>query len=139
MSETRTVLAIDPGSSKIGMAIATRHEDDRITLDWREITPREGGAEVIAKAVEDHSPNMLVMGDGTGSSKLIAEIREVMPSAAILQVDEKDTTMKARERYWEHNPRRGWRRFLPATLQVPPDAYDDFSALILAERVLSSS
>ena len=48
-----------------------------------------------------------------------------------------DTSVKARERYWEHNPRRGWRRLLPATLQTPPEPVDDFVALILAERVLS--
>ena len=28
-------------------------------------------------------------------------------------------------------------KVLPATLQVPPEAYDDYAALVLAERVLS--
>jgi hypothetical protein len=55
---------------------------------------------------------------------------------AILVVDEKDTTLQARERFWEHNRRRGWRRILPATLQVPPSPVDDYVAMILAERVL---
>jgi hypothetical protein len=62
-----------------------------------------------------------------------------MPSMGILVVDEKNTTLQARERYWEHNPRRGWRRFLPSTLQVPPADVDDFVALILAERVLGEA
>lgn len=79
---------------------------------------------------------MIIVGSGTTSKPLIADIREELPSMAILVVDEKDTTYQARERYWEHNPRRGWRRFLPSTLQVPPDPVDDYAALIIAERVL---
>jgi hypothetical protein len=66
----------------------------------------------------------------------VSRIREYLPSMGILVVDEKDTTFQARERYWEYHPRRGWRRLLPSTLQVPPDPVDDYVALILAERVL---
>ena len=47
-----------------------------------------------------------------------------------------NTTLQARERYWEHNKRRGWRRFFPSTMFLPPEPFDDFVALILAERVL---
>jgi hypothetical protein len=69
---------------------------------------------------------------------LIQEIAEAMPSASVLLVDERETTLQARERYWEHNPRRGWRRLLPSSLQTPPEPVDDFVALILAERVLAA-
>ena len=67
---------------------------------------------------------------------LVETLRETMPSVGILVVDEKDTTIQARERYWEHNPRRGWRRLLPATMFLPPEPVDDFAAFVLAERVL---
>jgi hypothetical protein len=79
---------------------------------------------------------MVIVGNGTRSKDIAGLIRDGSPSMGILVVDERDTTMQARERYWEHNPRRGWRRLLPATLQTPPEPVDDFVALILAERVL---
>ena len=136
MENPKTVLAIDPGKTKCGMALATRDSADVVHLMWHCIVPRE---DVIAKLQEAHDQvafSMIIVGSGTTSKPLIADIRAEMPSMAILVVDEKDTTYQARERYWEHNPRRGWRRFLPSTLQLPPEPVDDYAALIIAERVL---
>jgi RNase H-fold protein (predicted Holliday junction resolvase) len=135
----KTVLAIDPGSSKCGMALVKRIEDDRVQLLWHGVVPTSA---VVPKLHEAyiHAPyQMIIMGGGTYSKNVVQRIREHLPSMAILVVDERDTSLQARERYWENNPRRGWRRFLPATLQVPPDQVDDYAALILAERVLLGS
>lgn len=130
----KTVLAIDPGTDKCGMAHVCREDDGQLTVLWRAVVPR---AEVIER-IREHlqAKELLVVGKGTGSRPLVQEISEAVPSAAVLLVDEKDTSLQARERYWEHHPRRGWRRLLPASLQLPPEMVDDFVALILAERVL---
>lgn len=135
MSE-RTVLAIDPGTSKCGLALVHRDSDSRIELVWRRIAPLENLVEVVDEALQESKVDLLVIGSGTGSRKIIELLRENRAGLNILVVDEKDTSLQARERYWEHNPRRGLRRLLPATLQEPPDPVDDFVALILAERVL---
>ncbi len=139
MSElgARTVLAIDPGSAKCGMALVKRDDEGHIVLLWRRVCPTGEVLDAVAQArlVEEFA--MLVVGSGTTSRTLIATLRDALPGAAILVVDEKDTTLHARERYWVHHPRRGWRRLLPATMQTPPEPVDDFVALILAERVLS--
>jgi len=134
--DIRTVLAIDPGSSKCGMALVRREADGELSLLWRHISPTAELAEAleVAKGIEPYS--MVIVGSGTRSRAIVKAIRDEMASMGILVVDEKDTTMQARERYWEHNKRRGLRRFLPSTLQVPPEPVDDFVALILAERVL---
>ncbi len=132
----KTVLAIDPGSSKCGMALVKRIQEDRVQLLWHGVVPI--GA-VVPKLHEaySHAPyQMIIVGGGTHSKQVVQRIREHLPSMAILVVDEKDTTLQARERYWENTKRKGWRRFLPATLQVPPDPVDDYVAMILAERVL---
>jgi len=89
-----------------------------------------------ARAVQPF--DLVVVGSGTNSKEVVKRIRTECIGDSILVIDEKDTTLQARERYWIHNKRRGWRRFLPATLQVPPEPIDDYAALILAERVLSS-
>lgn len=136
--DVRTVLAIDPGSSKCGLALVRREADGELTLLWRLISPTDDlvNALEVAKTVEAYS--MVIVGSGTRSRTIVESIRGAMASMGILVVDEKDTTMQARERYWEHHKRRGLRRFLPSTLQVPPEPVDDFVALILAERVLSA-
>ncbi len=134
----RTVLAIDPGSSKCGMALVRRDLEGEIRLLWKTISPRDAVIKKIKEAGDVSPFSMIVVGKGTTSKTLVGDIREAFPSAAILMVDETDTTNQARERYWEHNPRRGWRKLLPSTLQVPPEPVDDFVGLILAERVLTA-
>lgn len=98
--------------------------------------PREAILPALEEASKVEAYSLIVVGNGTTSKPLIQEIREAMPSMAILVVDEKDTTLHARERYWEHNPKKGWRRILPSTMIPPPVPIDDYAALVIAERVL---
>lgn len=135
----KTVLAIDPGSSKCGMALVRRNEKGKIDLLWRGIVPTDHLVPKLHEAYSTAPFQMIIVGGGTTSKRVVQRIREYLSSMAVLVVDEKDTTLQARERYWSHNPRRGLRRLLPATLQVPPDPVDDYVALILAERVLLHS
>lgn len=132
----KTVLAIDPGSSKCGMAVVLRDDAGQLQVLWRDIAPKETLKERLQVAFQEHPFSLVIVGSGTKSKEVVHDVREQMPSMGILVVDERDTSLQARERYWEHNPRRGLRRLLPATLQVPPAPVDDFVALILAERVL---
>jgi RNase H-fold protein (predicted Holliday junction resolvase) len=133
----KVVLAIDPGTAKLGMAVVTRKSDGQLMLVWREIVQRENLVSTFEAVLPAHPIDLVIVGSGTQSKEIVTEVRRLAPSIAVLVVDERDTTMQARERYWEHNPRRGWRRLWPATLQVPPAPVDDFVALILAERVLN--
>ncbi len=133
---TKTVLAIDPGSSKVGMALVRRTASRESEVLWRAIATTEDLEAHVdaARAVEPFS--MVIIGNGTRSKETVRRLRDHLPSVGMLVVDEKETSLNARERYWEHNPRRGWRRLLPASLQTPPVPVDDFVAVILAERVL---
>jgi RNase H-fold protein (predicted Holliday junction resolvase) len=132
----KTVLAIDPGSGKCGLALVRRDAKEKLELVWRRVAPTADLPEVLHEAQAVRPFSLIIVGDGTHSQEVVRRIREELPSMGILVIDERETTLQARERYWEHHPRRGWRRFLPATLQVPPEPVDDFVALILAERVL---
>ena len=132
----KTVLAIDPGHSKCGVALVRRDDMDSIHVLSRWIVPQEQVAGLALEAHEDSTFSMIVVGSGTKSRTVVEALRDAMPSIGILVVDERDTTMQARERYWEHNPRRGWRRILPATMQVPPQPVYVWAAGILAVRVV---
>jgi RNase H-fold protein (predicted Holliday junction resolvase) len=133
--ESKTVLAIDPGSSKCGFALV-RRDNGRLEPLWRAIGSPDDLGKLLEEARARGAFSLVVVGSGTRSQPLVKKLRQLMPSMGILVVDETDTSLHARERYWEQNRRRGWRRLLPATLQVPPEPIDDFVALILAERVL---
>ncbi len=134
----KTLLAIDPGRLKCGLALVHRDENDKIHLKWRAIIAPELLPEKIIELQSEHAFSLIVVGNGTRSRSIVESLREAIPSIGILVVDEHETTIQARERYWEHNPRRGLRKFLPATLQVPKDPIDDYAALVLAERVLNA-
>ncbi len=132
----KTVLAVDPGSSKCGMALVRRNRAGILEVLWRSVTSTEELETKIDEACAIDKFTMVIVGNGTRSRTIVERLRDHMPSIGILVVDEKDTSMEARARYWEHHPRKGWRRFFPATMQTPPEPVDDFVAVILAERVI---
>ena len=121
------------------MALVTRKAAGQIDLTWRFIARTEDIIAEIKRAKEIHPFELVIVGGGTYSNKIVAQIRDELTGTAILVVDEQDTTLQARERYWSFVKRRGWRCLLPSTLQVPPEPVDDFVAFILAERVLLQS
>ncbi|MFZ4506380.1 MAG: pre-16S rRNA-processing nuclease YqgF [Fimbriimonas sp.] len=121
------------------MALVKRDAAGKLTLLWSGVFPPEAVVPKLHEAYATDPFHMIVVGDGTQSRAILHAIREHLPSMGILEVDEKDTTMQARERYWEHHPRRGWRRLLPASMQVPPEPVDNFAAMVIAERVLQQT
>ncbi len=134
--ERKVVLAIDPGSSKCGLALAVRQSTGEMELLWHQVVPNVDLETMMieARSIEDFK--LIIVGNGTSSAAILDRIRERFPAIGVLVVNERDTTLQAREKYWLHHPRRGWRRFFPSSMQVPPEPYDDFAALVLAERVL---
>ena len=132
----KTVLAIDPGRVKCGVALVFRSQESGLKLLWHDIVSPDDLVYTLFETFAIQPFETIIIGGGTNSGPVVHTVREAMPSLGILVVDEQDTSLQARERYWEFNPRKGWRRFLPATLQVPPVPVDDYVAYILAERVL---
>lgn len=133
---SRIALAIDPGSSKCGVAVVSQSHAGDTTILHRAVVSSDELVAAIGELRDAHAPDLLVIGSGTGSRELTRQLREEWPSLSILAVDERNTTQMARERYWLHHGRRGWRLLLPSSMQVPPEPVDDFAAVILAERAL---
>lgn len=134
----KTVLAIDPGTSKCGMAVLTRMADGKMVIQWRAVVPPDKVLVKLHEAYATQPFNLVIVGSGTGHRDVVSAVREHIPGMGLLVVDEKNTSQQARERYWERHPRKGWRKLLPASMQTPPDPVDDYVATILAERVLSN-
>ena len=53
-------------------------------------------------------------------------------------VDERNSSLEARRRYWQEKPARGIWRLIPTSMRVPPEPYDEYVALILIEHYLEA-
>lgn len=131
-----TVLAVDPGSDKCGLAVVTADG----AVAWREIVATADLSTAVARLVQEHGPDRVLMGNGTWSKKLRPVLVETLARSAgptLVMVDEKHTTERARILYWEHNPPKGLWRLVPLGLQVPREPYDDYAAVVMARDFLA--
>ncbi len=131
-----TVLAIDPGRSKCGVAVVSL-DHDLLKVHHRQVVELAHIPAIVADLAACHTLAAIVLGNGTNSAeieRLLTDRRQ----APVVTVDERDTTLLARKRFFAENPPRGLRKLIPVSLQVPDRAYDDYVAIILAERYLAT-
>jgi len=124
------VLAIDPGKSKCGVAVVSRGEG----VAARAIVAPSDLPDTSRLLIARFEPEVVVVGRGTGGRAVAKSLAGV--SIPVHSVDEQFSTQKARARYFQDNPPRGWRRLVPRGLLAPPEPYDDYAAVLLAEEFL---
>lgn len=130
------IAAVDPGREKCGIALmSTRGE----VVEQR-VVPRREALTHLSRWHQTHPLKTVVLGNRTGSEAFKQEIEESLlgERVEISLVDEHLSTLEARERYFSERPPKGWRRLIPVSMQVPPEPYDDFVAVILGERYLTA-
>ena len=131
-----TILAVDPGSMKCGIAVVSYAP---LTVHFKAIVPAIDAIDQIGLILKTRPSTVsILLGDGTGSRRIATSIRQAFPGHPLIVVDEFGTSLLARSRYCCENPARGWRRLLPRGLRLPEEPYDDYVAIILAERWLRS-
>lgn len=128
---TTCVLAIDPGRKKCGLAVVSAEAG---ILD-RLVVPCEEFSRTLRDLFDKHRPWTVLLGSSTGSKPIGATIREELKVEPRL-VDEKHTTELAKLRYFREYPPKGFWKLVPVGLQTPPTCYDDFAAVVMAERYL---
>ncbi len=128
----RTVIAIDPGREKCGLAVVS-DEGDLL----RKILPPQEVAPFVTDLMARYSTDTVVIGDGTHGRAIAETVRGASP-ARIEFVDESHTTLEARGRYYEENPPRGLLRLIPRGMLFPSKPVDDLVAVILGERYLAA-
>ena len=127
-----TVLAIDPGRDKCGIAVLSPQGDVLL----HEIVPTGALETRVSELAVEYAPR-IIMGDGTTSAAAKARIEAQV--GAVTLVDEYRTTEEGRRLYWAENPPRGWRRLVPRGLLTPTVPVDDFAAVALARRFLAGT
>ena len=120
---------LDPGRSKCGLVL-TDHGRRRI-LEALVLPPEQAG--VTLERWLGEGLVTLVLGNGTGSATWRERLEKRLP---VQLVEEGGSTLAARERFWQLEPARGWRRLLPRGLRLPPRDIDDVVAQLLLERWL---
>jgi len=127
-------VGIDPGMIKCGYA-AVSLAGDRLAL---EIVPSERLVERLAHDVGAGRVRMVCLGDATKSEMIRDLIRSRWPDLPITVVDERNTSLQARQRFYEDHPPKGIWRLVPRGLLVPKEPLDGYAALLIIERYRAS-
>ena len=121
-------ISIDPGKSKCGLVLA-------------EISEKKVYEAIVLKSelIEDYVRNInaiediskIIIGNGTTSR----EIREKISffKKEIITFEEKNSTYRAKSRYFEIFPVRGFKLFIPREIFILNKNLDAISALIILE------
>lgn len=130
--DIETVLSIDPGRAKCGVAVVAGPAIKRLHMGVVETERLTVEVAALLRRFPDVS--RLLIGGGTGSATLRRALHDTFPQLPPEVVDEHGSSARARARYVREIPGPGWRRLLPPGLRVPEQPYDDFVALLLAEE-----
>ena len=125
--------AIDPGRSKCGLVLA---DGSRAAVLAAGVLPPQRCQELLLEWIRTPGCSTVLLGDGTGSQPWLQWLSA--HRLPMLLVPEAGTTLAARQRYWQLEPARGWRRLLPRGLRLPPRDVDDVVAQLLLERHLGT-
>ena len=147
------VLGIDPGRDKMGWALANydgelfssgicliSEQEFFLTalirgpdywecelLPWTTEKPKTPASQL-------EKLSLVAIGNGTGSREAIKLFERL--GIQVTVVDEKGTTLEARELYWSFHAPSWWQRCLSCIMWFPPRPLDDLAALVIAKRSL---
>ncbi len=127
------ILGIDPGTRKCGYAIVETIGGTPVELGIVPFEDLEGRVRDLAARYP-----LATIALGGGTHRKIVEPILAVTGIPIEIVDERETTLLARKRYFAVHPPRGWRRLIPSGMLLPPRPIDDFAAVLIAERLLAA-
>jgi RNase H-fold protein (predicted Holliday junction resolvase) len=119
-----TIIAIDPGRYKCGIAIVKKSIDsncsckkliDCLDVIFKEVIETNVLADEIKLLSANYSPDLIIVGNGTASADIIQKITELNISP-IKEICEKSSTLQARALYFKDNPCKGLKKLIPLSL-----------------------
>ena len=127
------ILGFDPGRDKCGLAVMGLDRQ----LHYHQVVPAISAIATIGALRQKFPISLLVMGDQTTAKQWKQQLgRELPEPLSIVMVDERYSSLEARDRYWQMYPPRGFLSLLPRGLRQPPRPVDDIVAILLIERYL---
>jgi RNase H-fold protein (predicted Holliday junction resolvase) len=138
-----TILGFDPGKDKCGVALmdgvgVASVKENRALLYHQVLLTAEVISQ-ISDLCQQYNVSRIVMGDQTTAKQWQQQLTTAFPNLPISLVDERYSSLEARDRYWQMYPASFLTRLIPQGLRQPPRPIDDLVAIILIERYLSKN
>ena len=135
-----TILGVDPGREKCGVAVvrvapAAQAERPSWAVLHHDVVSAELTPSAIAALLLKYGVSQVVMGNQTTSAHWQAKLEDIVKGPIAL-VDERNSSLEARDRYWELYPATGLGRWVPKALRSIPGPVDGIVAILLVERYL---
>ena len=121
-------LSIDPGKCKCGLVLVDLNQkkvDQAIVINT-ELLPK-----YVKNLKRIENISKVIIGNGTTSKQTIEKLAFLKKDLVI--VEEKNTTLRAKKRYFELFPVRGLKVLLPKEILIINKNLDAISALIILE------
>ena len=122
------LISIDPGKFKCGLVLADSIER---TINQAIILQSEFLAEYVKSLESTQEISKFIIGNGTTSKETIKKLDFIEKNLII--AEEKNTTYRAKERYFELFPIRGLKTLIPREIFIMNKNLDALSALIILE------
>lgn len=122
------IIAIDPGKDKCGIAIL--NEDGKVLE--KEIVSRKEIKDRVRNFISGRPSLNLVIGQSSNGYQIKEELKDL--NLKISLVTETNSTLEARDLYWQDHPPKGLWKIIPVSLRLPPVPIDDYAALVLGKR-----
>tara|TARA_B100001989_G_C24290125_1_gene340577 strand:- start:43 stop:480 length:438 start_codon:yes stop_codon:yes gene_type:complete len=122
------VISIDPGKCKCGLVLvdmSTKTVDQAIVLDT-EFLPK-----YVKTLKSNENISKAIIGNGTTSKENIEKLSFIKEDLIIFE--EKNTTYRAKKRFFELFPTKGLKKLIPKDLFIINKNLDAVSALIIVE------
>ena len=122
------MISIDPGKCKCGLVLVDLNQkkvDQAIVIDT-EFLPK-----YLKTLNTFENISKVLIGNGTTCKQNIEKLEPIKQDLII--VEEKNTTFRAKKRYFELFPIRGLKKFLPKEIFIINKNLDAVSALIILE------
>ena len=130
MPKEEIIIAIDPGTKKCGYAVV----DSNLSVLKREVISVEKIAKNIENSFNIYKISKIILGNGTNYKNIEKRLKSQFPGLKIILIEEEFSTLEARKKYFKAYPPRGISKLIPLSLRVPSCHYDDFVAVLLAEK-----
>ncbi|RAK09788.1 RNase H-fold protein (predicted Holliday junction resolvase) [Halanaerobium saccharolyticum] len=127
------LLALDPGSDKVGTAVLSFTKDER----EKTIVKKEELLDHLKEIFSHYQIEEIVIGNGTGAEAVKEMISSAYPDLEITLIEEKYTTEEAQTRYLEEKPMSNYEKLLRKMVSWKvKKPLDDYAALIIGEKYL---
>ena len=126
------ILGFDPGRDKCGIAVM----DSEGQIYKHQVVSSDDAIATIESLAQKYPLETIVMGNLTTAKTWRSKLESHFANFPIEMIDENNSTLEARSRYWSIYPPTGITRLVPQGMRIPPRPIDDIVAIILIERYL---